>query len=265
VDSLADYLNAIDKQLQGLRVLLAEDNVVNQKVAMSILRRLGCEVQAVDNGRLAVEAVKEGQYDVVLMDIQMPELDGLAATVAIRRLPSAQRSLPIIAVTANAMQSDREACMASGMDDFMPKPITFADVLAMLVKWDSRNTEKLGAMNPSCDQPIYDPTALEEAFGDDMGFVTSVLLEYLASAKPLIQAVKAAVEANDAAGLSSAAHTLKGSSRTVGAMRTADVAGELEALGRAGTTEGAAAHLDQVQKEFSLLTSELESRFDLAA
>jgi CheY-like chemotaxis protein len=251
--------------IQGMRVLLAEDNVVNQKVAVNILRRLGCEVEAVENGRLAVEAASHGVYDVILMDVQMPELDGLAATAAIRRLPVPNRSLPIIAVTANAMRGDREVCLGAGMDDFLPKPVTSADLLAMLVKWDARNTEETTAMEFTANTRVYDPEALEDAFGDDAEFVASVLAEYISSAAGTIEAIDAACQTGDATGLERYAHTIKGSSRTVGAMRVAAVSGQLEALGRAGTCEGAADLVVELRDEFQMALEEIQPRISTAA
>jgi len=111
-----------------LRVLLAEDNRINQKVAARMLDRLGCSVDVVEDGQQAFEAVRNQHYDLVLMDVQMPELDGLEATRRIRALPD-QPQPRVVALTANAMEDDRDRCLAAGMDDFLTKPIT-VDALA---------------------------------------------------------------------------------------------------------------------------------------
>jgi CheY-like chemotaxis protein len=119
-----------------VRVLVAEDNVINQKVAVRLLEKLGCRIDVAANGQEAVTMLAQFAYDVVLMDCQMPEMDGFAATAAIRqRESSTGRHVPIIAMTANAMQGDREDCLAAGMDDYVSKPVTFETLVAMLRKW----------------------------------------------------------------------------------------------------------------------------------
>jgi two-component system, sensor histidine kinase and response regulator len=117
------------------RVLVAEDNLVNQKVAVRSLEMLGCDAEVADNGVLAIEALKQGDFDIVLMDCQMPVLDGFHASARIRELEGSQKHTPIIAMTANAMQGDRERCLAAGMDDYMPKPVTLAALDATLRHW----------------------------------------------------------------------------------------------------------------------------------
>ena len=117
------------------RVLVAEDNLVNQKVAIRSLEMLGCDAEVADNGALAIEALKQGDFDIVLMDCQMPVLDGFHASARIRELEGALKHTPIIAMTANAMQGDRERCLAAGMDDYMPKPVTLAALDATLRHW----------------------------------------------------------------------------------------------------------------------------------
>jgi CheY-like chemotaxis protein len=119
------------------RLLLAEDNPINQQVAVQMLGKLGYQVTAVDTGQAVLEALAQANYDAVLMDCQMPVMDGLAATEAIRQQEQAEgrRRLPIIAVTANAMASDREQCLAAGMDDFLSKPFRREQLREMLERW----------------------------------------------------------------------------------------------------------------------------------
>jgi CheY-like chemotaxis protein len=124
---------AIGAATRADRVLLAEDNVVNQKVALLMLARIGCRADVAANGLEAVEAVKRQRYDLVLMDVQMPEMDGLEASRRIHALWPERRDRPwIIAITANAMQGDREACFAAGMDDYISKPIKTEDLAAAM-------------------------------------------------------------------------------------------------------------------------------------
>jgi len=125
---------AIDR---GIRILLAEDNIINQKVAQSILGKLGCKADVVANGLEAVQALELIDYDIVLMDCQMPEMDGFQATTMIRNPESKvlNHKVPIIAMTANAMKGDRELCIDAGMDDYLSKPIKKDEVAAVLEKW----------------------------------------------------------------------------------------------------------------------------------
>jgi len=121
------------------KLLIAEDNPVNQKLVVAQLRKLGYQGVVVANGREALAAVETGQYALVLMDCQMPELDGFAATAAIRQREGNRRRLPIIAMTANAMQGDREACLAAGMDDYVSKPVKIGDLRAVIERWRGRS------------------------------------------------------------------------------------------------------------------------------
>ena len=122
-------------------MLVADDNRVNQKVAQVFLQRLGCTVDLAANGREAIDRIGDGPYDMVFMDCQMPELDGYAATREIRRREGASRT-PIVAMTASAMEGDREKCLAAGMDDYIAKPVTKEDLRAAVARWADPPSEE---------------------------------------------------------------------------------------------------------------------------
>jgi CheY-like chemotaxis protein len=126
----------VESESAATRVLVVEDNPMNQKVASRTLERLGCRVDIAANGLEAVDMVNRFPYDVIFMDCQMPEMDGYEATRRIRQLPGVNAHIPIIAITANAFRGDREACLASGMDDYLTKPVGKAQFDQMLAKWN---------------------------------------------------------------------------------------------------------------------------------
>jgi CheY-like chemotaxis protein len=126
---------AIDTTGAGLCILLVEDNPVNQRLAMALLKRRSYTVQLAENGQLAIDALRSGHFDAVLMDMQMPVMDGLDATRRIRAHEAGTRRVPIIAMTANAMTGDRERCLDAGMDDYIAKPINANELFARLEKW----------------------------------------------------------------------------------------------------------------------------------
>jgi len=126
--------------LNGVRVLVAEDNAINQKIVRIMLQKAGCDVLAVDDGNKAVEAVQTGQFDLVLMDLHMPQLDGLEATRQIRALQSGAKEVPIIALTASAFTDDRDRCLSAGMNDFITKPIKLDYLLEKCAFWASRQS-----------------------------------------------------------------------------------------------------------------------------
>jgi PAS domain S-box-containing protein len=227
-----------------LRVLLAEDNAVNQKVCQLMLARLGHRVDTVGNGREALEAVVQQPYDVVLMDIHMPEMDGLDATRRIRTEVPADRQPHIVAVTASALISDRDACAAAGMDHYLPKPVRMkdlADLLARLGRRGSAPAELPDELitEPGGDAPTIDPAALDGLLQQlgDAGRATrrAVLDSYLDQGAGWIGELVTAAHAGGHDIVARIAHTLRSSSEIVGARRLADLLRAAEEAGRTRT------------------------------
>jgi PAS domain S-box-containing protein len=228
-----------DRPHLPLRVLVAEDNAVNQRLALLLLERLGYSADLARNGVEAVEAVSARPYDVVLMDVEMPDLDGLEATRRIRDELHGRQAPRIIAVTANAMQGDLDACLAAGMDDYLTKPIRLEALASAL-----RRCEPYGG-------DALDPTALVllRALGGDE-FATELTQTFLAETPSLMAALRRACREADADELRRGAHTLKSHARTFGTAALADVCERLERLSAAGVLEGVAELIDQIEREF---------------
>jgi signal transduction histidine kinase/DNA-binding response OmpR family regulator len=249
----------------GARVLLAEDNEVNQQVAAAMLESLGCRVDAVPNGRQAVERLARARFDLVLMDCQMPEMDGFAATRAIRARESAggedgdARRTPIVALTAHAMQTDRQDCLAAGMDDYVSKPFTRDDLRRVLEEWtetsgrpleaeDPAHSAETSDASPSLDASVLDALRTFEA-GGDSGLVARVVAAFLQSSGKLFDAARQASETQDAEALARAMHTLKSSSAQLGARKLSLLCKDLEARGRSGSLDGTEELLERVGRE----------------
>jgi CheY-like chemotaxis protein len=194
-------------------VLVVEDNEVNQLVAVAMLEKQGYDVDVVGDGRAALDAVADKPYDAILMDCQMPVMDGYAATAELRRREDGGERLPIIALTAHTFGGERERCLAAGMDDFVAKPVR-AEALA-------------AALERHIEPPAIDTTRLLDAVGSKE-LVAQIVDLFLAQAATHIETIERAIAANDTDALTRTAHTLKGSAATVGATAVARAAAELE-------------------------------------
>jgi PAS domain S-box-containing protein len=221
----------------GLRVLVAEDTAVNQKLALALLGKLGYEADVVGNGIEALEAVERERYDVVLMDIQMPELDGLEATRRIRRRHP--RGPPrIIAMTANALQEDRDACFAAGMDDYVAKPIRVGQLAEALA-----GLEPLEEEGPPLTPGALD--ALREQFSDE-DFVQDLVDTFLREAPQLV----ADLRSGNREKARRAAHTLKSNARTIGAAELGRLCEELEELAKKDRLDRGKARVARAAAEY---------------
>jgi two-component system sensor histidine kinase/response regulator len=256
-------------------VLLVEDNAMNQLVATKILEKLGYSVVVAENGREALEAISDHAaagvaFDAVLMDCQMPEMDGYEATRQLRRLEGDEgRRLPVIAMTAAAMEGDRERCLAAGMDDYVTKPVRSVAVDAVLVRWiDEREQDEepapIAAMDPADTGSPLDPerlALLRELDGGDGELLTAVVTEFVDDSTQQLGAVSAALIDGDPRVVERAVHNLKGASANLGATTLADLCGELEVLARASALTMAPDLLDSIRAEHVRVCSALDVAF----
>jgi len=223
---------------QRLSVLVAEDNAVNQKVAVRVLEKLGCRPDVVPDGRQAVEAVRKTPYDLILMDCQMPAMDGYEATREIRKLEAAGRRVPIVALTASAMESDRQRCLAAGMDDVLTKPFRPAELAAVLGLWapTARPADPGQAPRATIDSSALD--ALRALQGEDEPDLVAELVEtFVREAPDRLGRLREAVARGDRAEARAIAHAFKGMSGQLGARRLAELCGEVERLAEQEETE----------------------------
>jgi two-component system sensor histidine kinase/response regulator len=226
----------------GAPILVVEDNPVNQAVAEGLLVRRGYRVQIANNGGEAVDAVFAGDYAVVFMDCQMPEMDGYEATAEIRRREGEGPHIPIIAMTAHSMKGDRERCLAAGMDDYVPKPLQGDALDAALARWvQPLNGEAI-------DHATLDRLRAELAELDRADGLESIIRKFLEAMPNGVASIKAAVDRGDAEAVSREAHTLKGSSATFGAVRLATVCEALEQTGRNGNLDQAHPLIEELEE-----------------
>lgn len=235
--------NAIPAAVRPLRLLLAEDNIVNQRVAVKMLERQGHSVQVASNGNQALAAMEKNEFDLVFMDVQMPEMDGMQTVELWRqRELKTGRHLPIVAMTAHAMTGDRERCLAAGMDDYLSKPINQPEVVAVLARMlpsidAAQQTALVQAKIPADQSPACDlARALAQLDGDEE-FLKDLAGLFLDTIPDMLQSLQTATEALDAPQVSELAHTIRGSLATFCAQPACESALKLERAGRAGEVE----------------------------
>ncbi|HVO09765.1 MAG TPA: two-component regulator propeller domain-containing protein [Vicinamibacteria bacterium] len=251
-------------ELPSLRVLVAEDHAVNQRVALQMLKRIGCPADAVSNGLEVLEAFRLRDYDLVLMDIQMPEMDGLEAARRLRALRPRDRGPVITAMTAGALEADRDACLAAGMDDYVTKPVTL-DVLRAVIHSAAGRRRRpavaaAGAGAEAASPPSSPAADLAELrqLDDGTGQVLAGLLRgFLEDLPPLLPRLRLALDASDAEGVCRAAHALEGTALTCGAAGLGAQARQLEAAARMGELASAQALLPGLEAEAGRVVAEL--------
>jgi two-component system sensor histidine kinase/response regulator len=238
----------------GPRILVVEDNPINLEVAVGMLESLGCSTQTAHNGRMAIEAMNGGSFDAVLMDCQMPVMDGLTATAEIRRreVSTGKPRVPIIAVTANAMEGDRERCLAAGMDDFLSKPFTQQQLALLLKRWLAAlpmtdHAPRSDAVRP----PLVDAGVLRNIAALTRPALLNSLIDlYLNHSPGLIAAVETAAAGMQTEALAEAVHTLKSSTANLGGARLAMAARECEVLLREGGIAQAGPLIARIRQEY---------------
>ncbi len=251
-------------------VLLVEDHQVNQTLAVRILGKLGYSADVAVNGREAVEAVARWPYGAVLMDCQLPGMDGCQATEQIRRHEGTARRTPIIAMTAAALQGDRERCLAAGMDDYLTKPVSVADVERVLARWLPARAAvppDLGPTGPV--RQLVDPDRLAvlralDSSGPNPAGVTSSLVRvlvdgFLVSAPADIARLRAAAGRDDATTMQEVVHHLKGAAMTLGLPGMAALCTEIEAMVHAGAFRSARDLVPHLETELDAARSALDA------
>lgn len=249
-----------------LNILLVEDNPANQKVAITMLRLLGCTIDLAEDGEEGLAKVKENSYDIILMDCQMPNMDGFAATARIREWENDQNVAsitPIIAVTANALVTDRDRCLAAGMDDYVSKPFTLAELKKNIDRW-TPDEHALNSLRPQSDALPIGIAEIDEL--RDLGASNQEIEEivdcYIESSTSCIDKMHAALCSRDRDSLRKLAHKLKGGSGQLGAHKVANICGEIIADAQSGDWEplevlviGLTQEINAANEELNILVS----------
>ncbi|MDI3294116.1 response regulator [Janthinobacterium tructae] len=262
-----------------LRMLLVEDNAINQEIALAMLEDSGYEPTPADNGRRALALWERYPFDVILMDCQMPEMDGFEATRRVRRMEAQQGRdrTPIIALTANAILGDRELCLDAGMDDYLAKPYTRAALLAVLARWRPASAAPKAAEAPAAQTPAVTAQAARQAPAEPAALLDAAALQNLramrrpgrpdvlgriidlfySDAPRLLGQLEVAAEASDTAALQLAAHTLKSSCANVGALGLSATCREIEQYARGNDVASALQHIRSIQQELDRVLAAL--------
>jgi CheY-like chemotaxis protein len=246
--------------IRPLRILLAEDNHVNQRLAVGLLERYGHQIVVAEDGQQAVEFYRDGEYDLILMDVQMPVCDGLEATRQIRQLELGTAAhVPIIAMTAHALVGDRDRCLAAGMDDFIAKPIRIAQVLRVI--GDATGTvvghaTMAGDSKARQEHVIVDWKHALDTVGGDHDLLRELAQVFVNEAASMLEDVVSAGNNRSAKDLRRSAHSIKGALNHLGAMHAAKIAYELEQLGEAEDFNDVLTLCDRLRTDVESVTAE---------
>ncbi len=257
---------------RSARLLLVEDNLTNQQVILGILKKLGLHADTVANGAEALKALENLPYDLVLMDVQMPVMDGLEATRRIRRGTPAVRdpAVPVIALTAYAMGGDRERCLEAGMNDFISKPVNAPALAEALHRWlpaPGGDGDPVGSGAPlahsSAALLAWDREGLRQRMLGDDGLVKTIVEGFLDDAPRLLRSLRTFLDAGDTVGVAHQLHTIKGAAANISGEELRDQARQLEALAREGDLAAVAARLAALEKCFRRLTREMRGQAEV--
>ena len=243
-----------ENRKRRIRILLAEDNIINQKVALRHLERIGYQADAAANGKEVLEALGRIPYDLIFMDVQMPEMDGFEATAAIRRKERETGGhIPIIAMTAHAMKGDRERCLEAGMDDYVSKPIQPQGLIEVIGRWIDKGElkkPKLLIIEPEGAREVFDKKGALERMGGDEELFKEVSGMFLDDGPNQIERMQQHLRAEDLTALERQAHSLKGAAMYIGGVALQEVALEIEVAARNHEQDRAATLLGRFEKEF---------------
>jgi CheY-like chemotaxis protein len=238
----------------GCDVLVADDNPVNRQVAARMLEKLGCAYALADNGEQAVEMHAANPFDLVLMDCEMPVLDGLQATMRIRESEAPGRRTPIVALTAAAGRDEQEQCIAAGMDDFLSKPIRPQTLHDLLVRWlPQRAVAATAPLAATCKDELE---SVREMFGADFGELAAL---YQNDGPPRLAAIREAFAAGDCARVAKVTHALAGSSASIGATGLSALCKEVETAAKAGSLDAFEQRMTAIETEYARICSKLQS------
>jgi CheY-like chemotaxis protein/HPt (histidine-containing phosphotransfer) domain-containing protein len=246
-----------EDQKRRIRILLAEDNMINQELALAILEKVGYRADGVANGKEVLSALGKVPYDLILMDVQMPEMDGFEATGAIRRKErESGKHIPIIAMTAHAMKGDRERCLEAGMDDYLTKPIQPQSLIEAIGRWVDNGVLKepeVALIKPSEASEVFDKSGFLERLGGDESLFRKLLSMFLDEAPIQIERMQQHLKDEDLAGVQLGAHSLKGVAMSIGGNALQKVASEIEVAARNRELDRARGLVPKLQKEFERL------------
>ncbi|HUX60937.1 MAG TPA: ATP-binding protein [Ignavibacteriaceae bacterium] len=247
---ITENTDGIKEQRKKFRILLAEDNFINQKVATRILSDAGYNTDPVNNGAEAFEAIKGKDYNLVLMDVQMPEVDGLMATQMVRKLEGEKSKVPIIAITAHALAGDKEKCIEAGMNDYLSKPIIADKMIAMIDGFLFDKTPEASTKSEEKieDKIIFNFDHLEKMCLGDKAFQKDLLESYFVDVRSRIAKIHEHLKSNDSVKVAIEGHTIKGASYSVGAIKAGDEAFGIEISGKHSDLESAKERVTSLEK-----------------